>query len=1488
MFNAPSAPPAPAAALNPYYFSRDHGPPPSGYSSGPPSSGDFPLPASAAPAASTIQDRGVAPASSAPLDGARLMALLTTQSAAAGGGEDEVGTALPDLDEGKFATIKPPPMPTGPPMPTCVPNSLAPAPLPKTLQDSKLPRGRVLKGERIVYDVDVRKADEAQPQLEVRPITTYGSDPAPILGRQIAVNMHYICYGLRAAAIRIINLNAELRALLRGHTGRVTDMAFAADNVNSLASASTDGRVFVRHIMESRVPDGKIAIQEHIVAAVHFIGNWESCNPRICWQKQDFLLVAIGKYILSIDLNKVQQAAPVGGFTTEKTAVCHMKDLIEGITIIGEHEEDVTDLAIPPHSSSHIASSSADGLVRVWGLNKSGYLSSFAPHMGDIVGAVAFLSAPGFPENSVLLTAGYQMNRELKLWAPEESASPSKSGSQVLWECIQTIEFQSSADGEDVDNAFFNQVAVAHQNNLIVVANARKHAIYVLHVQFGSRLERAQVNYLAEFSVTIPILSLTVKEQRGAEGGPGAAVQIYCVQTAAIQQYTLLVSQCLPMSVEKPGKQASPVVDKAAVKVVTSAPVSTPQAPSEKIAPNVNAPVNDGGSAPGSAPNVPPGYEQRVAAGFENLLDGGQPQPMTEMAKLIASTKLSASEIAATLADDSKSSGPPISAFTQTGAVKGPSSQGDKSVPKYEAEKPTNRDQVLVAPVKILSRPRSPAKNLDQRFVPVSAGLSVSSGESVEENRQRSELNFSPGGLRRESPAITDESSNVKGNGQRSTGLGRQASGSFEKEGDYRDDLSAPSGFRRSQPELRGESGRIEQPTQSSAPALDGTSPFSSMESATHSSIEEEEQRGTFNTFSAGVRNTQNHHLITPKELMSLVDGSKPAQAGAANSEVDGPEAGATRQGAEIESVQLETVNFPLPPGAQQNTSRESEASKELHASDFESNEQDLLSQVDGPPSQEYGSPEYGHSDFNSADDEGLMDASADDGLDHSRDRNAQLSDLGSESGVSSQASAVTKQRKNKNKTSGGMIVPPASALLPVPSTLSPVIVSESQGAGSWNSGTADTGLAVQVALMQESLNQLVNMQSELQKQMSVMVSVPVVKEGKRLEVAVGQRMEKVLKAHVDAMGARLAEENAKREKVEKERLQQITTLLNNFFNKEMPAVIERGMKKEFLALIPTISQAILPPIQKAISTGINESFQKGIADKLLPQLERLILTKLEVSISRQLQAQFQTVGKQALQDAIRTSFEGYIIPTFEHSCRTMFEQVDTVFKRGMEEHVLIAQQQFSSMHSPLASTLQETVSSASALAQSLKGELAESNKRLAALVENSTLGAVVGANRNETTAFLDKILSLQHVEETIDPTVKLTKFLKEDKLEEAFHMALSADDVDLVAWLCNQIDPMAVFQRSPLPLGQTVLLSLVQQLGVEIEKDTKGKLRWIQEAVLCLNPKDPTVAGHVRGILEQVLSNLQRQTNIAGPGDLSNQMRLVTHVVNSMLTACK
>lgn len=73
-------------------------------------------------------------------------------------------------------------------------------------------------GGQQVYDIDSRDPDDPQPtQLEVTPITKYISDPGLVIGRQIAVNKTYICYGLKLGAIRVLNINTALRSLLRGH-----------------------------------------------------------------------------------------------------------------------------------------------------------------------------------------------------------------------------------------------------------------------------------------------------------------------------------------------------------------------------------------------------------------------------------------------------------------------------------------------------------------------------------------------------------------------------------------------------------------------------------------------------------------------------------------------------------------------------------------------------------------------------------------------------------------------------------------------------------------------------------------------------------------------------------------------------------------------------------------------------------------------------------------------------------------------------------------------------------------------------------------------------------------------------------------------------------------------------------------------------------------------------------------------------------------------
>lgn len=49
---------------------------------------------------------------------------------------------------------------------------------------------------------------------------------------------------------------------------------------------------------------------------------------------------------------------------------------------------------------------------------------------------------------------------------------------------------------------------------------------------------------------------------------------------------------------------------------------------------------------------------------------------------------------------------------------------------------------------------------------------------------------------------------------------------------------------------------------------------------------------------------------------------------------------------------------------------------------------------------------------------------------------------------------------------------------------------------------------------------------------------------------------------------------------------------------------------------------------------------------------------------------------------------ETSVVPAFEMSCKTMFDQVDAKFQKGMVEHTIAAQQKVESTHSPLAFAL--------------------------------------------------------------------------------------------------------------------------------------------------------------------------------------------------------
>jgi enhancer of mRNA-decapping protein 4 len=81
-----------------------------------------------------------------------------------------------------------------------------------------------------------------------------------------------------------------------------------------------------------------------------------------------------------------------------------------------------------------------------------------------------------------------------------------------------------------------------------------------VHVEYGPNPVSTRLDYIADFTVAMPILSLTGTHETQSEGEQ--VVQVYCVQTMAIQQYGLELSLCSPPTADTTGFGRDPAISR--------------------------------------------------------------------------------------------------------------------------------------------------------------------------------------------------------------------------------------------------------------------------------------------------------------------------------------------------------------------------------------------------------------------------------------------------------------------------------------------------------------------------------------------------------------------------------------------------------------------------------------------------------------------------------------------------------------------------------------------------------------------------------------------------------------------------------------------------------------------------------------------------------------------------------------------------------------
>ena len=129
--------------------------------------------------------------------------------------------------------------------------------------------------------------------------------------------------------------------------------------------------------------------------------------------------------------------------------------------------------------------------------------------------------------------------------------------------------------------------------------------------------------------------------------------------------------------------------------------------------------------------------------------------------------------------------------------------------------------------------------------------------------------------------------------------------------------------------------------------------------------------------------------------------------------------------------------------------------------------------------------------------------------------------------------------------------------------------------------------------------------------------------------------------------------------------------------------------------------------------------------------------------------------------------------------------------------------------------------------------------------------------------------------------TMELQTLIGQGQLERAFAMALGKNDLALLVWLCSKAEPKQL--NGPPPMSQIIVMSLLQQLGAELEADSKLKLSWIKSCLGLLKPSDPHIAGNASRVLQQLSERLTVASDTMGDGPDAADLSLLIFKVKKL-----
>lgn len=430
--------------------------------------------------------------------------------------------------------------------------------------------------------------------------------------------------------------------------------------------------------------------------------------------------------------------------------------------------------------------------------------------------------------------------------------------------------------------------------------------------------------------------------------------------------------------------------------------------------------------------------------------------------------------------------------------------------------------------------------------------------------------------------------------------------------------------------------------------------------------------------------------------------------------------------------------------------------------------------------------------------------------------------------------------------------------------------------------------LQEQIADQQEKQNELQRQQIETDqlRHMSQQPQPNIEEHLGKLEGIVTSRVERMFTQHAQKENQRINQVMQQLEAREKQRQDRLQQTLVQTLQSSISTNVEAQVKAEMRTnVLPAVTRSLEP---------VKEQLHQELAQKLTAT-DALLKDNIGKMVrSRQTTEAIGLAAANALQTPIqaayREAFQNIVIPNFDRATQNMFQQVNEAFTKGtkeyirtLESHLDQIKQKHTEARDPIIAQMRKLVDTFQSSAETMQETIGETLKsQIHKEMQTSFLSLQETLIRSVRQAVKDEVNSaVQEQGATISSNVldamrsgavtpvptspdpqkartHIMQLLRQGQLNAAFQQALSAANLELVVFVCETVNPAQIFNQTPCPLEQPVLLSLIQQLSADIGNNTELKHKYLEEAIMNLDLSNKITQEHMRGVLYSLIQKLK------------------------------